>query len=91
MNKPEKIGGDEDLTKLEDLFERQPEVLEAFKNETVKLRVVLEGHPQGTFFVDIENSQKAIFFTSKNVDNIDIEVFVDDLRNELADLGVKLP
>lgn len=75
---------------LGDLFTRHPEALEAFREEAVKLRIVLEGEGQGKFFVEIWNLKKKVSFTCENIDGSDIEIFVDDLKLELKDLGIDL-
>ncbi len=75
-------------TILRDIFERHPEALEVFQNDEVKFRVVLEGAQQCKFFVEIWNSKKRVSFACKNNNNI--EVFVNDLKLELADLGIDL-
>lgn len=86
MKKLDTIGKKETI--LGDLFERQPEALKTFSEETANFSVVVEGDPNGKLLIDIWNSKKRLSFTCKSDE--DIEVLVDDLKAELIDLGIKL-
>lgn len=87
MDKLDRLGGHSTI--LGDVFKWHPEALEAFIDDEVKFRVLLDGMQQGKFFVEIWNSKKKVSFAYENTDGSKIEVFVDDLKAELLDLGIQ--